>query len=100
MGIYVTATILPQKKEKMDLKTIKKKEENIKEEIRSRMKCRIEDFEIEIFDSGTIAVFWDAFGIGIGYSDIPDNWIVTTIDWREKRASVFAEAKYFKCLKE
>lgn len=77
------------------LEQVEEKSEDIKNEIRRRLKCELEYFEIVQHESGEISIYWNTKDIGIGYMYIPANWIVMSIDLGEKRVSMFAEPSDF-----
>ena len=61
------------------LEQAKEKLEDLKSEIRCRLK----------------SIYWVTKYIGLDYMNIPSEWIVVTIDWKEKRASMFADPSDF-----
>lgn len=66
------------------LEQAKEKLEDLKSEIRCRLKCEPEDLEIVQHESGCISIYWVTKYIGLDYMNIPSEWIVVTIDWKEK----------------
>lgn len=77
------------------LEQAKEKLEDLKSEIRCRLKCEPEDLEIVQHESGCISIYWVTKYIGLDYMNIHSEWIVVTIDWKEKRASMFADPSDF-----
>lgn len=73
------------------LEQVKEKSKDLKNEIRRRLKCEPENFEIVQHESGCISIYWNTKYSGFDYMHIPSDWIVVTIDWKEKIASMFAD---------
>ena len=70
------------------LEQAKEKLEDLKSEIRCRLKCEPEDLEIVQHESGCISIYWVTKYIGLDYMNIPS-------EWKEKRASMFADPSDF-----
>ena len=53
------------------LEQAKEKLEDLKSEIRCRLKCEPEDLEIVQHESGCISIYWVTKYIGLDYMNIP-----------------------------
>lgn len=78
-------------KQSLNLQTVLLHSEDIKAEITNRLHSRVQDFEIVEYDSGRIGVHWCAYFNGEDIIiNIPHEWTIAHIDWKEKYVSMYA----------